>query len=194
MRPIYDEIWKLAEPYLKTRDNLIHTKISEAFAYRLLGKEGGDESIVIPAIILHDVGWMQVPEHLQLKAFGPNAVFPELNRLHESEGAKLAKQILETVGYNEGAQREIASIIEGHDSRKEGLSLNDKIVKDADKLWRFSKEGLRVDMRRFEQSLKECLERLRSHLDTWYLTRTGKELARLELLAREKENADLQGS
>ena len=76
MKTIFQKIWQLAEPYLNTRKNNIHTKISTEFAYRLLEKEGGDQDIVIPAIILHDVGWKRVPENLQLKAFGPKATSP----------------------------------------------------------------------------------------------------------------------
>ena len=35
-------------------------------------------------------------------------------------------------------------IVDGHDSRPEALSLEDAIVKDADKLWRFTESGVRV--------------------------------------------------
>jgi len=30
-----------------------------------------DEEIVLPAILLHDVGWKMVPEEKELNAFGP---------------------------------------------------------------------------------------------------------------------------
>ena len=73
--------------------NKIHTEISTQFAYRLLEiEEAGDEDIVIPAILLHDVGWSQVPEELQLKAFGPKATLPEWNRVHEVEGVRIARR------------------------------------------------------------------------------------------------------
>ena len=74
---IYKRIWELAQPYLDTRKNDTHTAIATAFAFRLLEMEGGDEDIVIPAILLHDVGWKKVPEDVQLKAFGPHATRPE---------------------------------------------------------------------------------------------------------------------
>jgi len=189
MKSIFKKIWHLAIPHLNTRENLIHTKISEAFAYKLLEKEGGDEEIVIPAIILHDVGWQRIPEHLQLKAFRPKLASRELNRVHELEGAKLAKEILETVGYDGDAIGEIVDIIEGHDSRKKALSLNDRIVKDADKLWRYTREGFDIDTRRFGQTLEESLQRLHSGVDEWHLTNSAKQMARGELLAREKETA-----
>lgn len=186
MKAIFKKIRELAKPYLDTRQNHIHTEISTALAYKLLEKEGGDEDIVIPAIILHDVGWIKVPENLQLKAFGPKASSPELNRVHELEGTKIAKEILEKVGYDEMCIKVIIEIIEGHDSRKKGLSLNDKIVKDADKLWRYSKEALQINMKRFEHNREKSLNRIRSNLDKWFLTNSAKAIARQELIEREK--------
>ncbi|MBW2340415.1 MAG: HD domain-containing protein [Deltaproteobacteria bacterium] len=190
MKTIFQKIWQLAEPYLNTRKNNIHTKISTEFAYRLLEKEGGDQDIVIPAIILHDVGWKRVPENLQLKAFGPKATSPELNRLHEVEGAKIAKDILERVNYDEDRIEEIFEIIDGHDSRKEAISLNDKLVKDADKLWRCSEEGFYIDIERFEVNFVEYLNIIRSKLQKWLFTNSAKEIAREEIKNRVKELDD----
>ena len=190
MKTIFQKIWQLAEPYLNTRKNNIHTKISTEFAYRLLEKEGGDQDIVIPAIILHDVGWKRVPENLQLKAFGPKATSPELNRLHEVEGVKIAKDILERVNYDEDRIEEILEIIDGHDSRKEAISLNDKLVKDADKLWRCSEEGFHIDIERFEVNFVEYLNTIRSKLQKWLFTNSAKEIAREEIKNRVKELDD----
>ena len=144
MKNIFKEIWELAKPYLDTRDNDIHTKISVEFAYKLLEAEGGDEDVVIPAIILHDVGWKEVPEDLQLKGFGPKATFPELTKIHEDEGVKIAKNILEKINYDNKKAEEILRIVGCHDSRKETLSLNDKLVKDADKLFRYTREYMDI--------------------------------------------------
>ena len=67
----YKRLWRLAQPYLDTRENQVHTRISVALALSLIEQEGGEPQVVIPAVILHDVGWERVPEDLQLKAFGP---------------------------------------------------------------------------------------------------------------------------
>jgi len=183
----YRMIEKLAEPYLRTRMNEIHTKISTQFAYRLLELEDGDEDIVIPAILVHDVGWSQVPEELQLKAFGPKATLPEWNRVHEAEGARIARQILEEAGVELRKIEEIVIIIEGHDSRKEGISLNDKLVKDADKLWRYSREGVEINRLRYDYSFDQYLERLRFHLEVWFLTDSARQIAEAEMAERLKE-------
>ena len=146
MKPVFKKIRQLAKPYLDTRHNDVHTDISTQLAFELLEREGGDEDIVIPAIILHDTGWKKVPAKLQLKAFGPKASKPELNRLHEVEGVKIAEDILSKLNYDAGKSKCIVEIIDGHDSRLKPLSLYDMIVKDADKLWRYSKSGFYIDI------------------------------------------------
>jgi HD superfamily phosphodiesterase len=182
-----DMIWRMAEPYLDTRSNDVHTRISVRLVNELLRREGGDESIVIPAMILHDVGWKRVPEHLHLSAFGPKAKASEVNRIHEREGAKIAEEILREIGYDEEKTREIVAIVEGHDSREIPISFNDKLVKDADKLFRYSREGFGIDIARFGETVEEGLERLRLSLERWFFTDSAKAIAGQELAERVKE-------
>jgi hypothetical protein len=61
---------------------------------------------------------------------------------------------LDQIHYPEQMCKEIVTIIEGHDSRKSSLSLNDAIVKDADKLWRYSQTGMSIGMGRSLLSLR----------------------------------------
>ena len=187
MRRIFKEIWELARPYLDTRDNEIHTKMSVEFGYKLLKAEGGDEEVVIPAIILHDVGWKKVPEDLQLKGFGPKVTLPELTKIHEDEGAIIAKDILEKINYDSNKAKEILRIVRGHDSRKEPISLNDKLVKDADKLFRYTREYIDIYAEKFELTHKQMYSRYEKKLATWFLTRSGSEIAKAELEERLKE-------
>ncbi len=192
LKDIYERIWDLARPYLNTRKNDIHTEVSTGLAQQLLAQEGGEEDIVIPAIILHDVGWKEVPEDIQSKAFGPKATMPEWNRVHEVEGAKIAGDILRKVNYHEDKILEIQEIIKGHDSRKEPISLNDSVVKDADKLWRYSEAAIRGIQMGFGLTFEECIERLRKNLEPWFLTESGKQMAKKEIeeRIRELEKAD----
>jgi HD superfamily phosphodiesterase len=187
IKPVYQKIYQLAKPYLGIRHNDIHTEICLRFGYRLMAAEGGNERIVIPAIILHDVGWKKVPEQLHLKAFGPKATMPELTRLHEAEGVKIAKNILDQVNYDAEEIIRILEIIDGHDTRKQAISLNDQVVKDADKLWRYSKKGFCIDIKRFGESYMQGLNRLRKNLPVCFLTKTARALAGKELQKRERE-------
>jgi HD superfamily phosphodiesterase len=132
-------------PFLKTRVEPPHTYIVYQYAKLLLETEGGSREIIIPACILHDVGWSTVPEDQQLRAFGPNIQNPEARRKHEVEGASIARQILSQAGYNSSSARKILEIIDGHDTTTNARSLEDAITKDSDKLFRLCATGFRID-------------------------------------------------
>ena len=90
---IYDEIYRKAEPYLDTRQNAVHVSLSYDFACRLLDLyPTADIEIVLPAIILHDVGWKKVPEEKQLSAFGPKAKDKKRNEFMRQKALKLRKK------------------------------------------------------------------------------------------------------
>jgi len=186
MKAIYRKMYELAKPYLDTRENDSHTQISLKFAQQLLKKEGGDEDIVIPAIILHDVGWKKVPEELHLKAFGPGSD-PELTRIHEVEGAKIAREILEQLHYDQNKIQEIFNIIEAHDTRTEAISLNDRLVKDADALYRVTSDAFRVNIARFGKTFDQLMDHFESVSATWFITASAKKIAAKELENRLKE-------
>jgi HD superfamily phosphodiesterase len=188
IKPIYQNIYEQAKPFLRTRKNLIHTKIALRYALKLLEQEKGDEEIAIPAILLHDVGWKAIPENLHLTAFGPNPSNPKLTKVHEAEGAKIAKTILEKWHYPPEKVKEICRIIQGHDSRKRPISRNDRIVKDADKLSRYSRKGMAIDLGRFHIPCQEYLVFLEAIIDHWFLTPTAKRIAKREILLRKKES------
>jgi hypothetical protein len=99
------------------------------------------------------------------------------------EGVELAREVLQQVEYDPQKTAEILEIIEGHDSRLTALSDSDKIVKDADKLFRFSPMGLRIDAERFEVEIATHAKLLRKQIEPWFFTDTGKKLA-LEELAK----------
>lgn len=184
-----DVLMGRALPYLKTRHNDVHTRICLEFALKLMEKEGGRAEVVIPAIILHDVGWSAVPEDEQLKAFGPDVGQTELTKVHEREGARIASSILADLGCPGDLAGEIVLIVSGHDTRKEALSREDAIVKDADKLFRYSAEGYRIDLARFNKEPFAYLEWLGDRIGEWFLTGTGRLMARAESQTRLTEIA-----
>jgi hypothetical protein len=187
IKPIYQKIFEKTKPFLRTRKNLIHTRIALCYALKLLRSEKGDEDVVIPAVLLHDVGWKTIPANLHLTAFGPNPSNPKLGRVHKVEGAKIAGAILKDLQYPSKKIKEICRIIGGHDTRKRPISRNDRIVKDADKLWRYSRKGMAVDLDRFHIPRPEYLIFLEAIINSWFLTPTGREVARSEISLRKEE-------
>lgn len=192
MSPIYQKMFERAKPFLRTRRNLIHTQIALRYAIRLLREGKGDEGVVVPAILLHDVGWKAVPKPLQLTAFGPNLSNPQTARLHEVEGAKTARKILEELGYPSEKVNEICRIIRGHDSRKRSVSRSDRVVKDADKLFRYSRKGVTIDLDRFHVPRGDHLSYLERHIEKWFFLSASRQLASEELARRRRENLPLE--
>lgn len=97
------EIWDIAKDYLKRgrEQDLQHTRVCVDFAFRLLREEGGDKEIVIPAIILHDIGYSVIKEdNLYLKSTyysiykkrkERDSYSSELKKRHMIEGARIAE-------------------------------------------------------------------------------------------------------
>jgi hypothetical protein len=188
--PFIQTLFRLAAPYLAIRGDLPHARISHQYALRLLDQEGGEPGIVEPAVILHDVGWSQLtPEQIRI-AFGVRAGGEEaerLNRIHELEGAAIAGRILESLRYDPRWIERIVFFVERHDSGDQPDSLEEKLVKDADKLWRFSGIGFWNEIERQGLDPTELHSFLLIKYQTWFYTPTALNLAGEELRSREKE-------
>lgn len=179
MNPAHQAIWDQSRPYLKTRSNDRHTLYCYTFAQHLLTIHAeADPDVVLPAMLLHDVGWSTVPEDKQLLSFGPHMRYPELRRRHEREGARIAAEVLTKLGYSEARIAEIRTIIDGHDTRKASLSINDSLVKDADKLWCYTPFGLETVSDWFGYTVPEQMALLKKWLDYRFYTETAVHMAR----------------
>lgn len=189
------ELFGLAEPYLKARDDFHHTRVAHQYAVYLLEKEAGEKKIVEPAVILHDVGWSQLkPEEIKV-AFGVHAKGEKakrLNRIHEVEGARIAREILTKLNYDRSPIDKIARIIERHDSGENPQTIEEKLVKDSDRLWRLSKIGYYHEMERQNLTHEVRYHFLTQKMGKWFFTKTAKELAVTELKERVKEHSNLK--
>ncbi|WFR73941.1 HD domain-containing protein [Prescottella defluvii] len=179
MDPAHDRVWRRAAPHLRVRDNDSHTLYAFGIARALIDRvPGARPEIVLPAILLHDVGWSTVPEELVLEAIAPEPRHPELVRVHEIEGAAIARSILADLGTPDADIDEIAAIIDGHDSRREATSPSDAVVKDADKLWRITPHGLATVGRWFGLAPSETLRLVGSRTHAHLCTEPARLMAR----------------
>ena len=95
---------------------------------------------VLPAILLHDCGWAVVEQ--QVEQVGPGMHRVRHAARARDRGRADRRAILDARWPS--TCDEVATIIDGHDSRLQALSLNDELVKDADKLWRYTTAGVAV--------------------------------------------------
>lgn len=171
-------IWELALPHLNVRSNDVHTLYAYGIARALtqLHPEA-DPEVVLPAILLHDTGWSCVPEEDILRAIAPDGGDKDLVLLHEKEGTRIAAEVLAEVGHDPERTTEILAIIDGHDSRREALSLNDALMKDADKLWRLTPHGVDTVMDWFGLTREQAHLLIDSRLHPYLLTDAGRTMA-----------------
>jgi HD superfamily phosphodiesterase len=178
-------LWEVAAPLLRVRNNDAHTLYAFGLATALLDAHPeADAAVGLAAIMLHDIGWSQVPPSEVLQAIAPGGGRPDLVVLHEKEGARLAAEILAECSYDAAKIPAILEIIDGHDSRRDALSIEDAIVKDADKTWRLSPHGIDTVMDWFGldrgQALRLCSQRVHGHLFTDEAKAMARALSALE--------------
>ena len=191
MKKIYKRIRELAFPYQDKRNDKGHASITLKYALKLLALEGGDEDIVIPAIILHDTGWSQVrPDYVNAVFKGKTGfeqAFPVIIQ-HQNESVRLAADLLHRTGYPAPETREILEIILQHDTRRGFISKNEGLVRDADKLYRFSRIGFKNDIRRSGVTAKQECERLEKEINNpgYLYSDSARRIAAEELAMRKK--------
>jgi CRISPR/Cas system-associated endonuclease Cas3-HD len=181
--------WLAARPYLDVRSNDEHTLVSYRIARALLRlRPDVDQATVLTAILFHDVGWKRIPEEKLTASIGPKAKYPELQRVHEIEGVAIARPHLEMLAIASVDIDTVLAIIDGHDTRKQAISPEDALVKDADKLWRFTGHGVRILSGWFETPPRETLAMLESFVLPQMLTEPGRAMAEA-FLAEGEANA-----
>lgn len=178
---IYDQIIIACQPYWQVRANDIHIPASYQFAQQLLtAYPEAEAEIVLPAILMHDNGYAHVPEEILFAGLidSPIEYRPDITRLHEIEGAKIAHQILAGLNYDLAKTDLICQIIDGHDSRLTALSLEDKLVKDADKLWRYTPEAVQIAGGEWmKQEPLAFIDHCAGRIDKWMFTGAAKQIA-----------------
>lgn len=112
MEKIYSQILELARPYYEKGRvydlDQIDWMIKQADL--LADKLNLDRTILLPLIILHDVGYAFVNER------NPHIKSQEIKRIHLIEGAKVAHKILEKVGYDPELAKQIVYFVSVHDN------------------------------------------------------------------------------
>ena len=145
-----------------------------------------------PAVILLEVGWSQLtPEQIRI-AFGVRAGGVEaerLNRIHGREGAVITRRILKSLNYPPPWIERIALLIERHDSGESPECLEERMLKDADQLWRFSPLDFWNEIERQGLDQDELYRYLLARYRGWFYTPTAVKLAEEELRDRGKEIA-----
>jgi len=184
-----DHVWLAAEPFMRTRMNDVHLPMTVTYAEFILDTEPeADEEVTRVAALLHDVGWSRVDESRILsEGFrSDNFLTSDIRVEHEKHGCDIAREILPGCGYDDEFITKVTDIIDGHDTRAESYSIEDSIMRDSDRMWRFNPTGLGFSAEWFAKTPRAIAEALENKIIKEMITERGKAMARAELDATKK--------
>lgn len=190
MKKIYLSMWRLAKPfYLKGRPmDVEHVKWMMKEAEAVAKKESLDESILLPLVILHDVGYANVPKG--------NPFNLDMRRAHMAEGKKIAEKMFAKLKYPQSKAALVAHYVSVHDSWVLGdneIYNKDKLLgafSDLDFIWMATEKGfqaMKKVLRKDDKEMLGCLEKDEKPRLRPFATKTTKDLFKQCLDARKKE-------
>lgn len=180
----YDPVWQAFDKYWRVRKNDVHIPLSFVFVRQLLeAYPEADEDVCTLALMLHDIGWHSIdgPDLLEKAFGGANFMQSDARYFHEAEGCRISTEILSALGWPADVIAQVCEIIDGHDTRAEPRHLNDRIVRDADKLWRFGVTGVAVACDWFKMTPRQYADKLAAVNLAQLETEVGRQTAMQEL-------------
>lgn len=175
----FDRLWKAIEPETRTRANDVHLPIVAAYAERLCDAyPQANRELVLVAAILHDTGWAHVDEtRIISEGFSGNWRKAAIRFEHETEGCAVARRVLPGLGYSPDFIEQVCTIIDGHDTRQVAYSLEDALVRDCDRLWRFDRAGIMASSSWFGMAISDYTDRLQREILPELITEAAHQMA-----------------
>ncbi|NQU99263.1 MAG: HD domain-containing protein [Parcubacteria group bacterium] len=189
MEKIFLKIWGLAKPYYeKGRPmDVDHIDWMMEEALFVCKKENIDDLLLLPLVILHDIGYAKVSKD--------NPFNLDLRSSHMKEGEKIAREILEKLNYPKDKIEKIVYYVSIHDNwafgeteiyRKNQIL---RIFKELDFIWMATPKGFLFLMKILNKSRKQMINYLEEEKPAGlpFSTETTRELYYHYLNNRKKE-------
>ena len=179
------KIWKKAQQYLKkglNKNFVIHTEGVIKATKLILEKENGNARLLIPAAILHDVGWADVPKNYQRTA--DKKMRLRGMKLHIELAPRIINKVLLSLDYRPADIKKIIDIVQAHKFKKP-KNLNKQILIDADQLSDAFKKQFYSDAKAYKLPPEELLFfRMKDNI---FYTKTAKNIFIREISLRRNE-------
>jgi hypothetical protein len=178
-----DPVWKAVVSETRARGNDIHLPISVAYAERLCtAYPEAERELVLVATLLHDTGWARVDEsRIISEGFAGDWRRAAIRYEHEHQGCVVAREVLPGLGYSDEFIDRVTAIIDGHDTRHVAYSLEDALMRDADRLWRFDHVGIALASSWFGMDPATYTDRLADEIVPELITAAALEMATADL-------------
>jgi hypothetical protein len=208
----YQAFFKFVLPHLHARTSNVHTAVSIGELQHIFDGTTAqvEKRLIYLALILHDCGWSQVTQADLVKSFNYNGVSPvgadsmQPKQKHLVYGEALAYKLLDSFGFTADplTSHDIYTISEmirrhDHDATWEqgkygDISLEIKIMCDADRLWSYTYENFWLDTIRKNVPADAYLDLINAEIKTYFFTAAGRARARKLIEARRIEVAAYQ--
>lgn len=179
----FDALWRKVIPESRARGNDFHLPLSVAYAHRLCeAYPQADRQLVLIATLLHDTGWAHVDEdRIISEGFRGDWRQADIRYEHEVQGCLVARRVLPDLGYSDEFVERVCAIIDGHDTRQEAHSLEDALMRDADRSWRFDRVGIALASGWFGQTPDYYTDRLENEIIPELITEAAIAMAHADL-------------
>jgi hypothetical protein len=180
----YKKIWNLSLPYLKKgkrKDFVLHTEGVIKAMELLLKKERGNRNILIPAAIVHNVGWSYVPVKLQRSKKDTERLMAM--KFHIKYAPAIIQKILKKNGYPQKDIKLISDIVVAHKFYKP-KDFEKRLLIDADTLAESFRDQFYNDIKSYGVSPEEGYK---FRMNNQFYTKTATEIFKREMKKRSKE-------
>ncbi|MBD3362682.1 HD domain-containing protein [Candidatus Dojkabacteria bacterium] len=185
MKRQYKNLWDIVKNKLNgigKKDYVLHSKMVTRAMEEIIEGEGGNPDILIPAAMLHDIGWINVPRKFQFAKTHKDKI--EAEKQHLEKAVPLIKKILQELQYSKSKIYQIIHVVTNHKSKKPGGDKNIECMVDADNLSDTYKESFYSDAVAYNVTPQEALE-FRSKNS--FFTETANQIFRNQLQIRKEE-------
>ena len=184
MKEIYEQIWDLAMPYLREgvmKDFVLHTQGVVKAMELILQDEEGNEDILIPAAILHDIGWSKVPADLQKSKDDTDR--KKALELHLEYASPIIEEVLTKVNYDQDQIQRVIEIVKAH-KFQDPSEFEKQLLIDADAVADVFKEQFDSDVKSYETTPAKLYEFRKQNK---FYTATARKIFNRELEERRRE-------
>jgi HD superfamily phosphodiesterase len=183
-RELFFQLKEKAYPFLNQGrlGDWSHTLRVVEFGKALAEAEGGDQEVLLAALVLHDIGWSQV----DFSDFVEAPIFQKKDtrsvQEHMAQGARKAREILTELEFPTEKTELVLRIIAHHDQPEVIQSMPEieaAVVFEADRLDRFGPESRKRYDEMFGSEYQEnAREFLAYGAKVWFRTPTGQRMVK----------------
>jgi L-rhamnose mutarotase len=178
-------IWKEVVKRLKgigKKDYVLHSKMVVRAMQDILRCENEDPGIMIPAAMLHDIGWSKVSD--QIVNLKTDSEKKEAEISHIELAADLISEILGCLEYKQSEIEEITRVVQSHKSKAPGCDKRIKLIIDSDNLSDTYRESFYSDVKSYNTTPQKNFD-FRSK--NKFFTSTAKEISKRNMAERLRE-------